>query len=141
MELYNYLDEIKDQEVDIKLIQDKKVRKNLKDRVLNAIDSSIDMYSKDKLSMKQEHLEELVPLAMINDEKRYRRFLESFLTDFQNTKLFEPRKIAILSYILLGALKNKEVKKFYTADDLMVCMTSLRKKIENLAIDSENQNF
>lgn len=81
VELYNYLDDVSNKALykGIKILEDERARSKLKERVLSVIDASIDAYTKEKHAIKSEQLEELVHIAMINDSRRYRRFLEAFL--------------------------------------------------------------
>ena len=94
-----------------------------------------------KHSIKIEQLEELVPISLIRDPKRYRRFLDAFLIDFENDKLFEPRKVQILSCLLLGAMRNEDVSNFFDTDDLLVCLQGLKNKLKNLSVDEDNRNL
>lgn len=83
----------------------------------------------------------MVPISFIREPVRYRRFLDYFLIGFENDRLIEPRKIRILSCLLLGALKNEHILNFFDTDDLIVCLSSIKSKLKNMSIDEDNQNL
>lgn len=89
-------------------------------------------------SIKLTDLETLIPISLIREPSRYRRFLDYFLMGFENDKLFEPRKIKILSCLLLGALKNEQIINYFDTDDLIVCLGTIKSKLSMMSIDEDN---
>ena len=124
----------------VKQYKDSESRLELK-RIQSVVNGIINNFIDTKQFKTLEQIEEIIAISFINDPALYRRFLEGFLRDFQNTVLFESKKVAFLAFIILGALKNPDPLAFFSIDDLIICLEALKQKMQNLTINEDSLNF
>lgn len=111
------------------------------DGIKNLMMFIIQSYKENESSLKKHELEFLLPLAFAKDVEIFKLFLEVFLFDFQNDILFDHRKVNMMSFILIGAMKNKNFNQYCSTDDLLTCLKILKPKIEDLSVTAGNINL
>ena len=64
--------------------------------------------------------------------------LESVLKDINSDILFDKDKIKMLSSVIFGAMKNKNIEDYLSPDDLAICLEIVKQKIGKLTITKSN---